>query len=63
MIRAPGFAYPIDIGLVGDAKATLQVLLPLLRPREDRSFLKKAQDDMVEWRKLMHTRETRDETR
>ena len=38
-----GLRYPVDIGLVGDAKATLQALLPLLQPRKDRSFLEKAQ--------------------
>ena len=28
-----GLRYPVDVGLVGDAKATLQALLPLLKPR------------------------------
>ena len=28
-----GLRYPVDIGLVGDAKATLQALLPLLKPK------------------------------
>jgi pyruvate dehydrogenase (quinone) len=60
--RRLGLRYPVDIGLVGDAKASLQALLPLLKPKKDRSFLKKAQEDMVEWRKLMQIRETRDDT-
>lgn len=30
--------YPVEVGLVGDAKATLRALLPLLRPKTDRSF-------------------------
>src|SRR5947209_7019699 len=34
-----GLRYPIDIGLTGDAKATLRALLPLLKRRADRSFL------------------------
>ena len=49
-------------GLVGDAKATLQELLPLLKPKKDRSFLEKAQEGMKEWRELMARRETRDDT-
>jgi pyruvate dehydrogenase (quinone)/pyruvate oxidase len=59
--RRIGLRYPVDVGLVGDALATLQELLPLLRPKKDRSFLKKAQDGMREWRDLMHVRETRDD--
>src|SRR5439155_423571 len=50
-----GLRYPIEIGLTGDAKATLEALLPLLRRREDRSFLEEAQRGMREWRTLMHT--------
>ena len=57
-----GLRYPVDVGLVGDAKATLQELLPLLQPKKDRSFLEKAQKGMKEWRELMRTRETRDDT-
>ncbi len=57
-----GLRYPVSIGLVGDAKATLQALLPLLHPKKDRSFLEKAQKGMREWWELMRTRETRDDT-
>ena len=42
--RRIGLRYPVDIGMVGDAKATLQELLPLLKPKKDRSFLEKAQE-------------------
>src|SRR6185503_6894408 len=34
-----GLRHPADIGLVGDAKLTLQELVPLLERNEDRSFL------------------------
>jgi thiamine pyrophosphate-dependent acetolactate synthase large subunit-like protein len=57
-----GLRYPVELGLVGDAKATLQQLLPLLHPKKDRSFLEKAQQGMKEWMELMRKRETRDET-
>jgi hypothetical protein len=33
---------------VGDAKATLEMLVPLLRRRADRSFLERAQARMKE---------------
>jgi pyruvate dehydrogenase (quinone) len=56
-----GLRYPIDIGLTGDAKATLQALLPLLQRRQDRSFLETAQGRMKEWWELMRDREERDD--
>jgi thiamine pyrophosphate-dependent acetolactate synthase large subunit-like protein len=57
-----GLRYPADVGLAGDAKATLQALLPLLKPKKDRSFLKEAQANMKDWRELMVNRETRDDS-
>jgi pyruvate dehydrogenase (quinone) len=54
-----GLRYPIDIGLCGDSAATLEVLLPLLKRRQDRSFLEKAQERMKEWWKLMKSRQER----
>lgn len=56
-----GLRYTADVGLAGDAKMTLQSLLPLLKNRQDRSFLEQAQTGMKEWRELMLTRETRDD--
>ncbi|MGQ0643739.1 MAG: thiamine pyrophosphate-dependent enzyme [Gemmatimonadaceae bacterium] len=54
-----GLRYPVDIGLTGDAKATLQALLPFVKKRSKRSFLEEAQKRMVEWRELMLDRGTR----
>jgi len=54
-----GLRFPIEIGLCGDARATLQVLIPHLRYREDRSFLQDAQTAMADWRQLMATRSHR----
>jgi pyruvate dehydrogenase (quinone) len=56
-----GLRHPADIGLVGDAKATLQQLLPLLKRHENRAFLEQAQTGMREWWKLMEHRGTRDD--
>jgi thiamine pyrophosphate-dependent acetolactate synthase large subunit-like protein len=57
-----GLRYPVDVGLAGDAKATLRALLPLIQRREDRSFLEFAQFRMREWWELMRDRESRADT-
>ena len=56
-----GLRYSADVGLVGDARATLAALLPLLEPGEDRSFLEQAQAGMRDWWELMEERGTSDE--
>jgi pyruvate dehydrogenase (quinone)/pyruvate oxidase len=48
--------FPVEIGLCGDAKATLQVLQTHVGRRDDRSFLEAAQAGMQEWRKTLNTR-------
>ena len=53
-----GLRYPADIGLVGDSKATLSALLPLLKRKKDK-FLKKSQERMEDWNELMTERGTR----
>ncbi|MBI4497546.1 MAG: pyruvate oxidase, partial [Chloroflexi bacterium] len=57
-----GLRYPVDVGLVGDSGRTLKHLLPLLRRKEDRSFLEQAQQDMRAWREQMEERGTRRDT-
>ncbi|MGZ4813849.1 MAG: thiamine pyrophosphate-dependent enzyme, partial [Terriglobales bacterium] len=41
--------YPMEVGVVGDSKKSLQALIPHLKRKEDRSFLKKAQEGMKDW--------------
>jgi pyruvate dehydrogenase (quinone) len=53
-----GLRYPAEVGLVGDAKTILNALLPLLKPKNKR-FLKKSQERMKSWFKLMEERGTR----
>jgi pyruvate dehydrogenase (quinone) len=48
-----GLRYPVEVGLVGDCRRSLQKLLPLLRSNEKRSFLKQAQAGMKDWNKRM----------
>jgi len=54
-----GLRYPIEVGLVGDSRATLKRLLPLLERKRDRNFLEKAQEGMRQWWKLMESQGTR----
>jgi pyruvate dehydrogenase (quinone) len=54
-----GLRYPVEVGLVGDSAATLRLLIPLLERKDDRSFLRKAQEGMGEWAALMEERGTR----
>lgn len=49
-----GLRYPVEVGLVGDAKRTLDKLLPLLR-QKDGKFLKSKQESMKKWNGLMHS--------
>jgi len=48
--------YPMELGLVGDAKETLEELLPLLRPRTDHSWRDQIEGEVADWWKLMQER-------
>jgi pyruvate dehydrogenase (quinone) len=54
-----GLRYPADVGLVGDCHRILDALLPTVRRKEDRGFLKEAQAGMKKWNDLLHTRASR----
>jgi pyruvate dehydrogenase (quinone)/pyruvate oxidase len=56
-----GLRHPADVGLVGDAKATLRALIPFLERNDDRAFLEQAQQGIREWWELMEQRGTRTE--
>jgi thiamine pyrophosphate-dependent acetolactate synthase large subunit-like protein len=55
-----GLRFPVEVGLAGDARATLAALLPRLRRKADRSFLEAAQAGMREWRGTLHAAAERD---
>ena len=55
-----GLRFPVDVGLVGDAKPTIAALLPMIRRKEDRSFIESAQKGMKEWWELMEERAMND---
>jgi pyruvate dehydrogenase (quinone) len=48
-----GGRVPTEVPVVGDAKMTLQALMPLLKQRTDTSFLEKCQREMDKWRHNM----------
>ncbi|MGH9125582.1 MAG: thiamine pyrophosphate-dependent enzyme [Acidimicrobiales bacterium] len=48
-----GTRIPTDVPLLGDSKATLQALIPLLKANPDRAFLESAQKGMADWRDKM----------
>jgi thiamine pyrophosphate-dependent acetolactate synthase large subunit-like protein len=54
-----GLRFPVEIGLVGDAQATVRALLPYLQRKSDRSFLEKAQRAMQEWNAQLDQEGTR----
>jgi pyruvate dehydrogenase (quinone)/pyruvate oxidase len=56
-----GRRYPVEVGLVGDARLTLAALLPLLRRRDanESDFLRSKQSAMKDWFGLLRERSTR----
>lgn len=54
-----GLHYPVSLPLVGDSRETLRKLIPMLRWNDDDSFLRKAQEKMHDWWKLMEERASR----
>ncbi|GAC1043108.1 thiamine pyrophosphate-requiring protein [Rhizobium sp. No.120] len=48
--------YPMDVNLVGDARETLQALLPLLKQKQDLSWRKEIEERVGEWWRTLETR-------
>jgi pyruvate dehydrogenase (quinone)/pyruvate oxidase len=48
-----GLRYATEVGLVGDSKKTLNMLMPLLKKNSYRKFLEHAQKGMNEWREVI----------
>ncbi|MCX4090948.1 thiamine pyrophosphate-requiring protein [Nocardia sp. alder85J] len=44
-----GMRYPTEVNLVGDAKTTLNELIPLLRPKRERSWQRKIEAGVERW--------------
>jgi pyruvate dehydrogenase (quinone) len=52
--RFIGMRYPTEVNLVGDAKATLSALLPLLRQRPDDKWRRTIEENVADWWHTMH---------
>jgi pyruvate dehydrogenase (quinone) len=48
--------YPYEVNLVGDAKVTLQALIPLLQRKPDRSWRDKIESDVSRWWEIAERR-------
>jgi len=44
-----GMRYPVEVALIGDARATLAALLPHLRPQPDRSWRETVEGNVAQW--------------
>jgi pyruvate dehydrogenase (quinone)/pyruvate oxidase len=55
-----GLRFPVEVGLVGDSKNTLEVLLPLLEKKSNDHFLREAQEGKAKWMAEMERRGTSD---
>jgi len=54
-----GIRYPVTLGLTGDAKLTLQELIPLILQKKNDAFLRNMQGKMKDWWRLLENRGTR----
>lgn len=48
--------YPMEVNLLGDSRATLQALLPLLKRQQDRAWQQQVQAGVQRWWQLMEAR-------
>jgi len=54
--RMLGFRFPTEVNLVGDAALTLRALLPLLKPKVERSWRAKVEGWVGDWWKIVEAR-------
>lgn len=48
-----GLRFPVEVGLIGDARKTLRILIARLKAHADRSFLERSQQRKREWLELL----------
>ena len=54
--RQLSLRYPMDVNLCGDSKQTLQLLIPLLRRKSDRSWREGIEEGVADWWKVLEAR-------
>jgi pyruvate dehydrogenase (quinone) len=55
-----GIRYPMEVNLIGDAKETLQALIPHLSRKEDRSWREGIEDNVSRWWEIIEERSMED---
>jgi pyruvate dehydrogenase (quinone) len=58
--RMLGLRYPMEVNLHGDSQKTLQALIPLLKPKENRSFRQTIESKVAKWWKVLEGRAMND---
>jgi pyruvate dehydrogenase (quinone) len=58
--RMLNIRYPMELGLVGDARSTLEALLPLVQPKADRGWRERIESEVRDWWQLMEDRAMQD---
>ncbi len=48
-----GMRYPYEVNLVGDARTTLQALIPLLQRKDDRGWQEQIEENVLRWWEVM----------
>ncbi|HET7402473.1 MAG TPA: thiamine pyrophosphate-requiring protein [Usitatibacter sp.] len=54
--RMLGLRYPMEVNLVGDSKATLAALLPLLERKTDRAWRRQVEENVERWWRVLEKR-------
>ena len=54
--RIPSLRYPMECNLIGDARATLSALLPLLHRKADQSWRNRLEQETAQWWKLLEAK-------
>ena len=54
--RKLSLRYPVEVGLVGDSRLTLQALIPLLEPKKTRRWRDRIEKQVAGWRNTVHAR-------
>ena len=54
--RKLSLRYPVEVGLVGDSRLTLQALIPLLEPKKSRRWRERIEKQVAGWRETVHAR-------
>lgn len=54
--RKLSLRYPVEVGLVGDSRLTLEALIPLLEPKKARRWRERIEKQVASWRDTVHAR-------